>query len=231
MSESSGENYKQEIMEYLFKAYGRRGLEIYSEVKIGTSIIGKNRSIDIVCYERLTGKALGIECKFQGSQGTADEKIPYALRDIELMPMTACIAYAGEGWSPGVLHMLQASQFATCCEPNIDEHGMSTNASNTTELDHFLAMYFGWWDIVLGSKNPYPLNKISNQAQVDLIDEFLAQHGLDEVKVKGRTTKPESVADRFWNYLLKESDFLDEDSEERQALDVLFEKLASEISD
>lgn len=34
-----------------------------------------------------------------GSQG--DEKIPYALQDLEAKWIPGCVVYAGEGWSQG----------------------------------------------------------------------------------------------------------------------------------
>ena len=62
-------------------------------------------------------KAFAIECKFQESVGTVDEKIPYALDDLRALPMAGSIAYAGKGFSEGVLHMLRASPHAAYCLP------------------------------------------------------------------------------------------------------------------
>jgi hypothetical protein len=64
--------------------------------------------------------------------------------------MPGCIVYAGEGWSEGVLHMLRASPFAAYSLP-----GDELRPSETTrELDHLLAMHFGWWDILTNGKQP-----------------------------------------------------------------------------
>ena len=65
---------------------------------MGKTIIGKNRRIDIFCVAEDSQKAFAIECKFQDSQGTVDEKIPYAVDDLRALPMAGCIAYAGQGW-------------------------------------------------------------------------------------------------------------------------------------
>ena len=54
---------------------------------------------------RADNKAFAIECKFQDSEGTVDEKIPYALDDLQALPMAGCIAYAGTGFSEGVRYM------------------------------------------------------------------------------------------------------------------------------
>src|SRR4029453_17937669 len=80
-----------------------------------------------------------------------DEKIPYSLDDLEAMPMAGCIAYAGKGFSAGVLHMLRASTRAAYCLPVADQ-GETT--ADTKELDHLLAMHFGWWDVFVGKKKP-----------------------------------------------------------------------------
>ena len=77
--------------------------------------------IDIFCVCERTNRAFAIECKFQDSHGTVDEKIPYALDDLDALPMAGCIAYAGQGFSDGVLHMLEASPHAAYCLPAVDQ--------------------------------------------------------------------------------------------------------------
>ena len=72
-------------------------MKAYREVRVGKTIIAKNRCIDILCVGDDGQKAFAIECKFQDSQGTVDEKIPYALDDLQALPMAGCIAYAGTG--------------------------------------------------------------------------------------------------------------------------------------
>jgi hypothetical protein len=95
--------------------------------------------------------AFAIECKFQDSQGTVDEKIPYALDDLQALPMAGCIAYAGAGFSAGVLHMLAASPHAAFCLPT---RGQIESTNETRELDHLLAVHFGWWDVLIERKRP-----------------------------------------------------------------------------
>ena len=146
---TSGNNYKRLVADYLVGRFDSRGIQVYLEVQLGKSIIGKDRKIDILCVSRDGGKAFAIECKFQESQGTADEKIPYALQDIEAMHVAGCIAYAGSGFSAGVLHMLNASRFAVHCLPTAGQRKMT---SETKELDQLLAMHFGWWDEIIGAK-------------------------------------------------------------------------------
>jgi hypothetical protein len=147
----TGAEYANLIAAYVARRFGARGIKVYREIRVGKTIIGKNRCIDVFCLCEATNKAFAIECKFQDSEGTVDEKIPYSLDDLEAMPMAGCIAYAGKGFSPGVLHMLRASTRAAYCFP-VAEQGDST--AETKELDHLLAMHFGWWDVFVGKKKP-----------------------------------------------------------------------------
>ena len=147
----TGADYSNSVALYLSKRFGPRGLAVYREIRVGKSIIGKNRCIDVFCVRDADSRAFAVECKYQDSPGTVDEKIPYALDDLDALPMAGCIAYAGRGFSDGVLHMLNASPRAAYCFP-LDGQGDST--TDTRELDHLIAAHFGWWDVILGSKRP-----------------------------------------------------------------------------
>ena len=83
----TGAEYANVVASYLSKRFGARGLKVYREIRVGTSIIGKNRCIDVFCVCESDNKAFAIECKFQDSAGTVDEKIPYALDDLSALPM------------------------------------------------------------------------------------------------------------------------------------------------
>lgn len=147
----TGAEYANLVASYLTRRFGGRGLRVYREIKIGKTIIAKNRCIDIFCISEGTSEAFAIECKYQDSEGTVDEKIPYALDDLQALPMRACIAYAGKGFSRGVLHMLEASPYAAYCMPVTSQ---SEPSSETWELDHLLATHFKWWDVLVGKKSP-----------------------------------------------------------------------------
>ena len=90
----TGNQYKRRIARYLLSAYGSRGIHLYEEVSLGTSIIGKQRRIDLLVVHPATGDSLALECKYQDSSGTADEKIPYALQDLATLRIPGVIAYA-----------------------------------------------------------------------------------------------------------------------------------------
>ena len=147
----TGAEYANLVAWYVARRFESRGLKAYREVRVGKTIIAKNRCIDILCVGDNGQKAFAIECKFQDSQGTVDEKIPYALDDLQALPMAGCIAYAGIGFSPGVLHMLAASPHAAYCLPTA---GQIESTNDTRELDHLLAVHFGWWDVLIERKRP-----------------------------------------------------------------------------
>lgn len=145
----TGAEYANLVASYVARRFAARGLKVYREVRVGKTIIGKNRCIDIFCVSGNGDAAFAIECKFQDSQGTVDEKIPYALDDLQALPMAGCVAYAGRGFSEGVQHMLAASRHATYCLPAT---GQAVSTPETRELDHLLAAHFGWWDVLVEGK-------------------------------------------------------------------------------
>ena len=147
----TGAEYANLVAAYISKRFGSRHVKVYREIKVGKTIIGKNRCIDIFCVCEASNRAFAIECKYQDSQGTVDEKIPYALDDLRALPMAGCIAYAGQGFSDGVRHMLAASRHAAYCLPVI---GQTDTTPDTKELDHLLAAHFAWWDVLIEKKKP-----------------------------------------------------------------------------
>ena len=90
---------------------------MYTEVSLGKTIIGKNRKLDVLALRRSYQRALALETKYQEVAGTTDEKIPYALQDLEALWIPGCLVYAGPGWSKGVLHTLEGSRRAVHCLP------------------------------------------------------------------------------------------------------------------
>jgi hypothetical protein len=147
----TGRSYADTIATYITHNFGGRGLQVFREVPLGKTIIGKDRQVDILVVHQLSNRALAIECKYQDQRGTTDEKIPYALADLAAMRVPGCLIYAGEGWSPGIRHMLEGSHLAAYAFPAPGSQPTST----TRELDHILAMTFQFWDIVLRGRSPF----------------------------------------------------------------------------
>lgn len=145
----TGHEYAERVARYIVKNFGSRGVKVYREVSVGKTLTGKGRRVDIFVLEPRTGTALAIECKYQGSVGTVDEKIPFTLQNLESMRIPVCVAYAGDGFSAGILHILSASPIAAYCLPG--EKSL-TPTNETRELDTQLAMTFKWWDVLVRGK-------------------------------------------------------------------------------
>lgn len=141
-----GNDYRDLIAGYIVHNYGADGLIVYTEVSLGKTIIGKDRKLDVFVVRRADQAALAIECKYQDVQGTTDEKIPYSLHDLEAIRVAGCLAYAGEGWSRGILHTLEASPLAAYCLP---EAPGFERTKTTRELDHVIAATFGLWERII----------------------------------------------------------------------------------
>ena len=139
-------DYRDLIAAYLEANFGAKGLVVYTEVSLGKTIIGKNRKVDILVLRKSDQRSLALECKYQRVSGTADEKIPYALQDLEALWIPGCLVYAGEGWSQGVLHTLEGSRLGVNCLPELPD---LARTGATLELDHVLAAVFGLWDFVV----------------------------------------------------------------------------------
>jgi len=122
--------YRDLIAAYIDANYGPRGIVVYTEVSLGKTIIGKNRQLDVLALRKADQRALGVECKYQEVQGTTDEKIPYALQDLEALWIPGCLVYAGTGWSTGVLHTLEGSRRAVHCLGFADSQVAHVGASN-----------------------------------------------------------------------------------------------------
>jgi hypothetical protein len=148
----TGNQYRDLIASYIHHNYASEGLVVYVEISLGKTVIGKDRCIDVFVVRPSDRKAIAIECKYQDSLGTVDEKIPYALQDLDALWVPGCLVYAGRGWSKGVLHSLEASRLAAYCMPDAE----TLNRSKLTrELDHMLAAIFGFWDLVLPASKRY----------------------------------------------------------------------------
>jgi hypothetical protein len=111
------------------------GLQARTQVRVARRIWGAVRRIDIVLTHAETRRTLGIECKFQREQGTAEEKIPSTIQDIAAWPIRGLVVFAGEGFTPNMRSFLIASG----------------KAVEFDELRDWLTLYFG-----LPEKSPEP---------------------------------------------------------------------------
>jgi len=157
----TGNQYRDLIAMYVHRCYGPFGIVVYTEISLGKTIIGKDRKIDVFIVRSSDQKAIALECKYQEVQGSTDEKIPYALDDLQALWVPGCLVYAGEGWSRGILHTLEASRLAARCLPDgnaLPDGTAMMHSPETRELDHVLAATFGLWELVLpGSRRFSPI--------------------------------------------------------------------------
>ena len=59
-----------------------------------------------------TRLSLGVECKYQGKQGSAEEKIAATLNDISAWPIRGIVVFSGEGFSENMTAYLLSTGMA-----------------------------------------------------------------------------------------------------------------------
>ncbi len=105
MAPDSGRDLQQRVVELA----QRLGLKAETEVKAARRLWGARREIDVVLTHEKTSKKLGIECKFQAGRGTAEEKIPATIKDIESWPIPGIVVIEGAGFSANMQGYLMST--------------------------------------------------------------------------------------------------------------------------
>jgi hypothetical protein len=103
------------------------GLRAETEVRAARRIWGQRRYIDVVLIDDRTGKRLGVECKYQATPGTAEEKIPATIQDIAYWPIPGLVVIDGEGFSENMTGYLLSTGKVVLFD----------------ELEEWLRLYFG----------------------------------------------------------------------------------------
>ena len=103
------------------------GLEAREEVRVGRRIWGSLRHIDVVATDPASRKAIGLECKHQSEPGTAEEKVPALIRDIEAWPIPGLVVFDGAGFSANMTTYLHSTGKAVLFE----------------DLEDWLRLFFG----------------------------------------------------------------------------------------
>jgi hypothetical protein len=75
------------------------GLEAREQFRLGRRIWGAERRIDVILTNPADRRRLGIECKYQGTMGTAEEKVPAVVQDLGAWPIPGLVVFGGEGFS------------------------------------------------------------------------------------------------------------------------------------
>jgi len=94
----------------------RLGLRVGRQIKVGRRLWGAERRIDLVLRRPDSGRSLGIECKFQGVSGSAEEKIPATIQDIAAWPIPGIVVFAGPGFSDNMRAYLHSTGKAVAHE-------------------------------------------------------------------------------------------------------------------
>jgi hypothetical protein len=120
---ASGDSLVNEVL-----ALARRlRLESRTQYRCGRRIWGAERRIDVVLTDPSSRKRLGIECKFQSGQGSAEEKIPATIQDIDAWPIHGLVVFSGVGFSENMRSFLLSSGKAT----------------DLADLEPWLRLFFG----------------------------------------------------------------------------------------
>ena len=103
------------------------GLESRREYRAGRRLWGSERRIDVILRDKATRKVLGVECKCQNTPGSAEEKIPSTIKDIEAWPIPGLVVFDGPGFSE-----------------NMRQYLLSTGkAVELADLENHLRLFFG----------------------------------------------------------------------------------------
>ena len=103
------------------------GLQARTEVRVARRLWGAVRCIDVVLTRADTGKTLGIECKYQGGGGSAEEKVPATIQDIAAWPIPGIVVFGGEGFSTNMVAYFHSTGKAVAID----------------ELESWLRLFFG----------------------------------------------------------------------------------------
>ncbi|MGQ9556179.1 MAG: PD-(D/E)XK nuclease superfamily protein [Anaerolineae bacterium] len=102
-------------------------LDVRTSAKVGKRIWGAQRHIDVVLTHPTTRVRLGLECKYQESAGTVEEKISSTLEDIKAWPIKGLVVIAGPGFSANMRGYLTSTGLVVDFE----------------DLEEWLRMFFG----------------------------------------------------------------------------------------
>jgi hypothetical protein len=116
-----------ELVKAVAQMGNKLGLEANEQVRVARRIWGAKRHIDVVLTHPQTRKTLGVECKYQAVGGTAEEKVPATVQDIDAWPIEGLVVFAGDGFTENMKSFLIATG----------------KAIELDELEPWLRLYFG----------------------------------------------------------------------------------------
>jgi len=99
---SSGDELAKRVCELGKKL----GLEVREQFKVARRLWGAERRIDVILKDPKSLKTLGIECKYQGGGGSAEEKVPATIQDIKAWPIDGIVVFSGDGFTTNMRSFL-----------------------------------------------------------------------------------------------------------------------------
>jgi len=94
---SSAPRQGAELVGRVGELAGRFGIKVKTEFRCGRRLWGSVRHIDVVLSHG--DLRLGVECKYQATAGSAEEKLIATIKDIEAWPIPGILVFDGEGFS------------------------------------------------------------------------------------------------------------------------------------
>ena len=93
------------------------GLQVRTQVRVARTALGSRAPHRPRAAARPdSDRSLGIECKFQGTGGSAEEKIPATIQDIAAWPIPGIVVFEGAGFSANMRAYLHSTGKAVAYE-------------------------------------------------------------------------------------------------------------------
>jgi hypothetical protein len=102
----TGASFRDELINEIYQ-WKIPDLHVYKEAWVGSRFVGQKRFLDFVVEYH--GRTLGIEAKTQQTEGTAYQKLAYAVEDVKRAPIPALLVFSGAGIGPDVKAQLISS--------------------------------------------------------------------------------------------------------------------------
>ena len=155
-----GAVFRDEIVNYINS--WSENLEVLIEVNVGARFIGTPRRIDVVIRNKDNNKYIGIECKVQFTDGTAYEKLSYALDDCVSAPIPAIIAFAGPKIRDDMKSKLLMSGYGIELSFDEDESGNRElkDPNNLFRQRCYIELGLNWFPVATGQKIAAQLTKL-----------------------------------------------------------------------
>lgn len=155
-----GAAFRDAIVDYI-NGWGEN-IETLIEVNVGARFLGTPRRLDVVIRNKDNNKYIGVECKVQFTDGTAYEKLSYALDDCISAPIPAIIAFAGPKIRDDMKSKLLMSGKGLELEFNEDESGerVLKDPYNLFRQRCYLELGLNWFPVATGQKISLQLEKL-----------------------------------------------------------------------